>query len=148
MPCTTWKRRASDISSEGWPSASSSAGQFWAPTSSPHLRSLRARHSSHNGMNWRGSSSMTGMGSLNGYERAISEDWRPTWLMEKEEREMPYPVSEQLKWLEQAGFSMGDCFWVRAGHAIYGGYRDRCRKRRSPGAWLHPWSSKGVSFCH
>jgi tRNA (cmo5U34)-methyltransferase len=74
-------------------------------------------------MNWRGSSSMTGMGSLNGYERAISEDWRPTWLMEKEEREMPYPVSEQLKWLEQAGFSMVDCFWLRAGHAIYGGYR-------------------------
>jgi tRNA (cmo5U34)-methyltransferase len=67
--------------------------------------------------------SMTGMGSFNGYERAIGEGWRPTWLMEKEEGEMRYPVSEQLKWLEEAGFSMVDCFWLRAGHAIYGGYR-------------------------
>jgi tRNA (cmo5U34)-methyltransferase len=62
-------------------------------------------------------------GSLTGYERAIREGWRPTWLMEKEEGEMLYPVFEQLKWLEEVGFLLVDCFWLRAGHAIYGGYR-------------------------
>jgi len=36
---------------------------------------------------------------------------------------MPYRVFDQLKWLEEAGFSAVDCFWMRAGHAIYGGYK-------------------------
>jgi tRNA (cmo5U34)-methyltransferase len=67
--------------------------------------------------------SMAASGTLNGYERATKEGWRPTWLMEKEAGEMLYPVFEQLKWLEDAGFSLVDCFWMRAGHAIYGGYR-------------------------
>ena len=26
-------------------------------------------------------------------------------------------------WLSEAGFAVADCFWLRAGHAIYGGYR-------------------------
>jgi tRNA (cmo5U34)-methyltransferase len=67
--------------------------------------------------------SMAATGSLNGYERATKDGWRPTWLMEEEAGEMLYPVFEQLKWLEDAGFSLVDCFWMRAGHAIYGGYR-------------------------
>jgi trans-aconitate methyltransferase len=67
--------------------------------------------------------SIAATGSLGGYERALSEGWRPMWLTEVEIGEMPYRVYEQLKWLEDAGFSMVDCFWMRAGHAIYGGYR-------------------------
>lgn len=67
--------------------------------------------------------SLTATGSLDGYERAVAEGWRPTWLTEDEIGEMPYRVVEQLKWLEEAGFSVVDCFWMRAGHAIYGGYR-------------------------
>lgn len=35
----------------------------------------------------------------------------------------PSGLFEQLHWLEQAGLSQVDCFWLRAGHAIYGGYR-------------------------
>jgi tRNA (cmo5U34)-methyltransferase len=62
-------------------------------------------------------------GSLDGYERAIAEGWHPTWLTEAEAGELPYRVFEQLKWLEEAGFGAVDCFWMRAGHAIYGGYR-------------------------
>lgn len=62
-------------------------------------------------------------GSLHGYERAIAEGWHPTWLTEAGAGEMPYRVFEQLKWLEEAGFGAVDCFWMRAGHAIYGGYR-------------------------
>jgi trans-aconitate methyltransferase len=62
-------------------------------------------------------------GSLDGYKRAVMEGWRPTWLTEAELGEMPYPVFQQLKWLEEAGLSTVDCFWMRAGHAVYGGYK-------------------------
>lgn len=62
-------------------------------------------------------------GSLDGYKRAVMEGWRPTWLTEAERGEMPYPVFQQLKWLEEAGLSTVDCFWMRAGHAVYGGYK-------------------------
>lgn len=35
----------------------------------------------------------------------------------------PSPLSHQLQWLSESGFSLVDCFWMQAGHAIYGGYR-------------------------
>ena len=35
----------------------------------------------------------------------------------------PSPLFEQLLWLKEAGFSVVDCFWMQAGHAIYGGYK-------------------------
>jgi tRNA (cmo5U34)-methyltransferase len=34
----------------------------------------------------------------------------------------PSPLFDQLLWLKDAGFAVVDCFWLRAGHAIYGGY--------------------------
>ena len=34
----------------------------------------------------------------------------------------PSPLIDQLKWLEEAGFNGVDCFWMRAAHAIYGGF--------------------------
>jgi hypothetical protein len=33
----------------------------------------------------------------------------------------PSPLFEQLQWLQAAGFAIVDCFWMQAGHAIYGG---------------------------
>ncbi|HEX8495227.1 MAG TPA: methyltransferase domain-containing protein [Pyrinomonadaceae bacterium] len=33
----------------------------------------------------------------------------------------PSPLFEHLKWLEQAGFRDIDVYWLKAGHAIYGG---------------------------
>ena len=35
----------------------------------------------------------------------------------------PSPLAAQLRWLEEAGFREVDCFWMHAGHAIYGGYK-------------------------
>jgi tRNA (cmo5U34)-methyltransferase len=35
----------------------------------------------------------------------------------------PSPLFDQLKWLEAAGFTGVDCFWMSAAHAIYGGYK-------------------------
>ena len=35
----------------------------------------------------------------------------------------PSPLAAQLRWLEEAGFHEVDCFWMHAGHAVYGGYK-------------------------
>jgi tRNA (cmo5U34)-methyltransferase len=35
----------------------------------------------------------------------------------------PSRLFDQLKWLEQAGFTAVDVYWLRAGHAIFGGYK-------------------------
>ena len=35
----------------------------------------------------------------------------------------PSPLFDQLLWLREAGFAVVDCFWMQAGHAIYGGYK-------------------------
>ncbi len=37
--------------------------------------------------------------------------------------DQPSLISDQLLWLHEAGFSQVDCYWMRAGHAVYGGYR-------------------------
>lgn len=39
------------------------------------------------------------------------------------EVDKPSGLFEQLVWLREAGFAAVDCFWLRAGHALYGGYR-------------------------
>lgn len=40
----------------------------------------------------------------------------------------PSPLFHQLLWLQAAGFSDVDCFWMMAGHAIYGGYKSSAGK--------------------
>lgn len=35
--------------------------------------------------------------------------------------DMPDPLADQLAWLGAAGYADADCFWQRAGHALYGG---------------------------
>ena len=39
--------------------------------------------------------------------------------------EYPAPLFEQLTWLHHAGFQVVDCFWLKAGFAIFGGYKTR-----------------------
>jgi tRNA (cmo5U34)-methyltransferase len=46
--------------------------------------------------------------------------------------DMPSPLFDQLLWLREAGFASADCFWLRAGHAIYGGYRAAERAASPP----------------
>jgi len=36
--------------------------------------------------------------------------------------DQPSGLFEQLQWLKAAGFATADCFWMAAGHAIYGGF--------------------------
>lgn len=37
--------------------------------------------------------------------------------------DQPSPLGDQLRWLQEVLFSVVDCYWMRAGHAIYGGYK-------------------------
>lgn len=64
---------------------------------------------------------LTGSDSL--YQRASDESWGYYDGVADDEIDTPSRLSDQLKWLEQAGFREVDCFWLRAGFAIYGGYR-------------------------
>ena len=43
----------------------------------------------------------------------------------------PSPLYEQLRWLDEAGFEEVDCFWLHAGHAIYGGYTGKSKSDTS-----------------
>jgi hypothetical protein len=35
----------------------------------------------------------------------------------------PSPLFHQLVWLKHAGFAIVDCWWLYAGHAVYGGFK-------------------------
>lgn len=37
--------------------------------------------------------------------------------------DMPSSLRDNLRWLDEAGLVDVDCFWLRAGHAMFGGYR-------------------------
>jgi trans-aconitate methyltransferase len=39
------------------------------------------------------------------------------------EFDKPSPLRDNLRWLDDAGLLQVDCFWLRAGHALFGGYR-------------------------
>jgi tRNA (cmo5U34)-methyltransferase len=64
-------------------------------------------------------------GDLSGYEEFEKHQWnyfrydygKPDLY------DQPSPLNEQLRWLEEVRFGVVDCFWMRAGHAIYGGYK-------------------------
>jgi tRNA (cmo5U34)-methyltransferase len=64
-------------------------------------------------------------GDLSGYEQFQQLKWN-YFLYDynsTETSDHPSCLSDQLVWLREAGFSVVDCFWMRAGHAVYGGYK-------------------------
>jgi tRNA (cmo5U34)-methyltransferase len=71
--------------------------------------------------------SLAQYGDLSGYEKFHSMEWN--YFLYNYGSANPDPIdhpsllSEQISWLEEAGFSSVSCFWMRAGHAIYGGYK-------------------------
>jgi tRNA (cmo5U34)-methyltransferase len=62
-------------------------------------------------------------GSLEAFRTFEEEEWNGFALEQQPPGETPSRLFDQLRWLEQAGFSLVDCFWMRAGVAVYGGYR-------------------------
>ncbi len=51
----------------------------------------------------------------------MKEEWNYYRFPDPSDR--PSPLIDQLVWLKEAGFEVVDCFWVQAGHAIFGGYK-------------------------
>lgn len=68
--------------------------------------------------------SMIIRGDLSGYEQFLQQKWNYFLYdyNDPESYDHPSRLSDQLGWLKEAGFSIVDCFWMQAGHAIYGGY--------------------------
>jgi len=63
-------------------------------------------------------------GNLAAYEQFHTRDWNSFTLAERDPFDKMSPLYSQLKWLEQAGFANIDVFWMRAGHAIFGGVKE------------------------
>ncbi len=64
-------------------------------------------------------------GDLSGFEQFQQVGWNyflNDYLVE-DTNDHPSCLSDQLSWLREAGFSVVDCFWMQAGHAVYGGYK-------------------------
>jgi ubiquinone/menaquinone biosynthesis C-methylase UbiE len=61
-------------------------------------------------------------GDLEAFRTFEEEEWNGFARERQPPGEMPSRLFDQLKWLEEAGLN-ADCFWMRAGVAIYGGYR-------------------------
>ena len=62
-------------------------------------------------------------GDLKGYDHFCELGWNHYAQLEHDPDSIDKPSSlfDQLKWLEQAGFTDVDVFWMKAGHAIFGG---------------------------
>jgi hypothetical protein len=48
--------------------------------------------------------------------------WHYYAVREPDPYDRPSRLLDQLRWLREAGFDQVDCFWMHAGHAIFGGY--------------------------
>ncbi len=59
---------------------------------------------------------------LRAFEHFEREQWN-IFRYPDDPIDKPSTLFDQLKWLEQAGFRQVDAFWLRAGHAIFGGYK-------------------------
>ena len=60
-------------------------------------------------------------GTLEAYEFFNREGWN--YFRYPDPMDMPSPLSDHLRWLEDAGYQDLNVFWVHAGHAIWGGRR-------------------------
>jgi len=63
-------------------------------------------------------------GDLSGYEQFQELEWN-YFLYDYNDPtsyDKPSLLSDQLRWLHEVGYTHVDCFWMHAGHAVYGGY--------------------------
>jgi len=61
-------------------------------------------------------------GSAGRFDDFVEQRWN-LYRHPDPEVDKPSPVADQLRWLVEAGFEAVDCFWLRAGHAVLGGYK-------------------------
>jgi len=66
--------------------------------------------------------SLAETGSTDLFEKFKQSEWN-YFRYPDDPIDHPSPLFDQLLWLKEAGFAIIDCFWMQAGHAIYGGYK-------------------------
>jgi len=59
---------------------------------------------------------------LEAFERFQTDGWN-FYRGTPDSYDQPSRLDEQLRWLSEAGLAPVDCFWMRAGHAVFGGWR-------------------------
>jgi tRNA (cmo5U34)-methyltransferase len=60
-------------------------------------------------------------GSSQLFETLRQTEWN--YFRYDDPMDQPSPLADQMILLKEAGFQVADCFWLQAGHAIYGGYK-------------------------
>jgi len=76
--------------------------------------------------------SLATRGDLSGYEQFQKLKWN-YFIYDygsPDSYDQPSLLSDQLRWLSEVGFTLVDCFWMQAGHAVYGGYNSNYHYRR------------------
>jgi tRNA (cmo5U34)-methyltransferase len=68
-------------------------------------------------------------GSDDAFEEFVAAHWN--WFRWPDPADIPSPLGDQLEWLGASGFEAVDCFWMQAGHAIYGGYGPEAAEPKS-----------------
>jgi tRNA (cmo5U34)-methyltransferase len=64
-------------------------------------------------------------GNLDAVAYFERERWNMYRYPDTDDIDKPSRLLDQLKWLEQAGFADVDVFWMKAGHALFGGQKPR-----------------------
>ncbi|HEX5690948.1 MAG TPA: class I SAM-dependent methyltransferase, partial [Roseiflexaceae bacterium] len=60
-------------------------------------------------------------GNLDAFAAFERQKWNMYRFFDPDDIDKPSRLIDQLKWLEAAGFADVDVYWMRAGHAIFGG---------------------------
>jgi tRNA (cmo5U34)-methyltransferase len=60
-------------------------------------------------------------GDINLYELFMNRKWN--YYTHSHPIDKPSSLFDQLQWLSVAGFNIVDCFWMQAGHAVFGGFK-------------------------
>ena len=60
-------------------------------------------------------------GSLLSFDRFDGDQWN--WYRYPDAMDRPSRLLDQLKWMEEVGFVGVSTFWLRAGHAVFGGFK-------------------------
>lgn len=62
-------------------------------------------------------------GRLEAFQRFEDQQWNTFRYPDPEDIDQPSGLFEQLRWLEQAGYTAIDVHWMRAGQAIFSGWK-------------------------
>ncbi len=72
---------------------------------------------------WPGNDRSSWLAQTHTTKISSSEEWNFYRYPDEDDWDKPSKLHEQLNWIVAAGYDVADCFWMQAGHAIYGGYK-------------------------